>query len=89
MYISSQFLMGNSSCDFQQGDHIGIASSIGRHCTLDNPIPILFLYHPYIPYFLIQEIFFLIIVTGRGQLTSLVSLISSWILSQAFLELYS
>ena len=57
-----------SGCGFQQGDNIGITSSICRHCTLSNfvmcsdsyPIPILslfFLYHPYIPYFLIQRIF--------------------------------
>ena len=57
------------SCCFQQGNNnIGIASSTCRHCTLSNsvmcsnsyPIPILslfFLYHPYIPYFLIQRIF--------------------------------
>ena len=47
---------------------IGITSSTCKHCTLSNsiicsdsyPIPILslfFLYHPYIPYFLIQRIF--------------------------------
>ena len=57
-----------SSCGFQQGDNIGITSSTCRHCTLSNfvmcsdsyPIPSLslfFLYHPYIPYFLIQRIF--------------------------------
>ena len=57
-----------SSCGFQQGDNIGITSSTCRHYTLSNsimcsdsyPIPILslfFLYHPYIPYFLIQRIF--------------------------------
>ena len=57
-----------SSCGFQQGDNIGITSSTCRHLTLSNsvmcsdsyPIPILslfFLYHPYIPYFLIQRIF--------------------------------
>ena len=33
--------MGNSSCDFQQGDNIGITSSIGRHCTLNNSIIIM------------------------------------------------
>ena len=53
---------------FQQGDNIRIASSTCRHCTLSNfimcsdsyPTSILslfFLYHPYIPYFLIQRIF--------------------------------
>ena len=57
-----------SRCGFQQGDNIGITSSTCRHYTLSNsimcndsnPIPILslfFLYHPYIPYFLIQRIF--------------------------------
>ena len=57
-----------SSCGFQQGNNIGITSSICRHCTLSNsvmcsdsyPIPILslfFLCHPYIPYILIQRIF--------------------------------
>ena len=55
------------SCGFYQGDNIGITSSTCRHCTLSNsvmcndlyPIPILslFLYHPYILYFLIQRIF--------------------------------
>ena len=61
-----------SSCGFQQGDNIGITSSTCRHCTLSNsvmcsdsyPIPILslfFLYHPYIPYFLIQRIFHFLI----------------------------
>ena len=56
------------SCGFQQDDNIWITSSTCRHCTLSNsvmcsdsyPIPILsffFLYHPYIPYFLIQRIF--------------------------------
>ena len=60
-----------SSYCFQQGDNIGITSSTCRHCTLSNsvmcsdsyPIPILsvfFLYHPYIPYFLIQRIFHLV-----------------------------
>ena len=50
-----------SDCGFQQADNIGITS----HCTRSNsimcsdsyPIPILslfFLYHPYIPYFLIN-----------------------------------
>ena len=52
---------------YTAGDNIGITSSTCRHCTLSNfvmcsdsyPIPILslFLYHPYIPYFLIQRIF--------------------------------
>ena len=53
---------------FQQGENIGITSSTCRHYTLINsimcsdsyPIPIsslFFLYHPYIPYFLIQRIF--------------------------------
>ena len=57
-----------SSFGFQHGDNIGIISSTCRHCTLSNsvmcsdsyPIPILslyFLYHPSIPYFLIQRIF--------------------------------
>ena len=57
-----------SSCDFQQGNNIGITSSTFRHYTLSNsimcsdsyPIPILslfFLYHPYILCFLIQIIF--------------------------------
>ena len=57
-----------SSCGFQQGDIIGITSSTCRHYTLINsimcsdsyPIPILslfFLYHPYIPPFLIRRIF--------------------------------
>ena len=50
--------MGDLSCGFQQGDNIGIILLIGRYCSLDNsiiicselyPIPILFLYHPYIP----------------------------------------
>ena len=51
-----------------QGDNIGTTSSTCRHCTLSNsimcsdsyPISILslfFLYHPYIPYFLIQFFF--------------------------------
>ena len=53
-----------SSCGFQQGNNIGITSSTCRHYTLISsimcsdsyPIPILslfFLYHPYIPSFLI------------------------------------
>ena len=56
------------SCGFQQGDNIGITSSNCRHYTLINsimcsdsyPIPILslfFLYHPFIPSFLIQRFF--------------------------------
>ena len=60
----------NSSCGFQQGDIIGIIPSTCRHCTLSNsiicsdsyPIPILsliFLYHPYIPYFFLVQRSFL------------------------------
>ena len=71
-------------CGFQQGNNIGITSSTCRHCTLSNsvmcsdsyPIPILFvffLYHPYIPYFLIQRIFhFLVIITGEAILKFLI-----------------
>ena len=62
----------DSSCGFQQGDKIGIASSNCRHCTLSNsimcsdsyPIPILslfFLCHPYIPYFLLQRICYFLV----------------------------
>ena len=63
-----------SSCGFQQGNNIGITSSTCRHYTLSNsimcsdsyPIPILslfFLYHPYVPYFLFQRIFFYFLVS--------------------------
>ena len=53
-------------CGFQQGDNIGIISSTCRHCKLSNSVmcsdsysisilSLFFLYHPYIPYFLIQK----------------------------------
>ena len=64
---------------YTAGNNIGITSSTCRHYTLINsimcsdsyPIPILslfFLYHPYIPSFLIQRIFhFLVIVSLHDQ----------------------
>ena len=70
--ISSHLYKVYSSCGFQQGNNIGITSSTCKHCTLSNytmcsnsyPIPILslfFLYHAYIPYFLIQRIFYVLV----------------------------
>ena len=65
---------------YTAGNNIGITSSTCRHYTLINsimcsdsyPIPILslfFLYHPYIPSFLIQRIFnFLVMYYGSAWL---------------------
>ena len=61
-----------SSCGFQQGNNIGNTSSTCRYYTLINfircndsyPISILsliFLYHPYIPSFLIQRNFYFLV----------------------------
>ena len=72
MHIYRHLYKVYSSCGFQQGDNIGITSLTCRHFTLSNsimcsdsyPIPILppfFLYHTYIPYFLIQRfVYFLV-----------------------------
>ena len=59
------------------GDNIGITSSTCRHYTLSNSIMcndsypslscLLFLYHPYIPHFLIQRIFHFLVELVPGH----------------------
>ena len=73
---------------YTAGDNIGITSSTCRHYTLINsimcsdsyPIPILslfFLYHPYIPPFLIRRIFHFLVDNSIITLTLLAKLTSA------------
>ena len=92
VHISGHFLMGNSSCSFQQGDNIVITSWTYRHCTLiiimcsdSYPIAILslfFLYHPYIPLlFILKNVLFynhLPFLPHAGMLTRCTIVTAIW-----------